>query len=98
MGLLLEAVSKPHLRPDSCVAALFKMLTYFRVCCAFSSGCALLSGLIRGFETTSKILRFATEGLTLYFKNMRPFSQIVIRFSSGHKAFPFDGSSTGGKE
>ena len=29
------------------------MLTYSRVCCAFSSGCALLSGLIRGFETTS---------------------------------------------
>ena len=30
------------------------MLTYSRVCCAFSSACALLSDLIRGFETTSK--------------------------------------------
>ena len=52
---MLEAVSKPHLRPDSCVSARFKMLTYARVCCAFSSGCALLSGLIRGFETTSSM-------------------------------------------
>jgi hypothetical protein len=25
----LEAVSKPHLRPDGCVAGLFKMLTYY---------------------------------------------------------------------
>ena len=49
----LEAVSKPHLRPEGCVAARFKMLTYLHVCCAFSSGCALLSGPIRGFETTS---------------------------------------------
>jgi hypothetical protein len=29
------------------------MLTYSRVCCAFSSACALLSDLIRGFEMTS---------------------------------------------
>jgi len=25
---LLEAISKPRLRPDSCVASLFKMLTF----------------------------------------------------------------------
>jgi hypothetical protein len=36
----LEVISKPHLTPDSCVADLFKMLTYFHVCCAFSSVCA----------------------------------------------------------
>jgi hypothetical protein len=35
---------------------LFKMLTYSHVCCAFSSACALLSNMIRGFETTSKKL------------------------------------------
>ena len=29
------------------------MLTYCRVCCAFESACALPSGVIRGFETTS---------------------------------------------
>jgi nitrogen regulatory protein P-II 1 len=49
MGLLnkiLEVVAKPHLRPNSCVANLFKMLTYYRVCCAFSSVCALLLSLI----------------------------------------------------
>jgi hypothetical protein len=32
----LEVVSKPHIRPNGCVANLFKMLTYYRVCCAFS--------------------------------------------------------------
>ena len=37
---------KPHIRPNSCVANLFKMLTYYRVCCAFSSVCALLLSLI----------------------------------------------------
>jgi hypothetical protein len=48
-----EVVSKPHLASDSCVADLFKMLTYFTVCCAFSSACALLSNAIWHFETTS---------------------------------------------
>jgi hypothetical protein len=43
----------PLTRPDSCVASFFKMLTYSRVCCAFSSVCALLSNLIRGFEMAS---------------------------------------------
>ena len=42
----IEVVSKPHLRPNSCVASLFKMLTYYRVCCAFSSAYALLLSLI----------------------------------------------------
>jgi hypothetical protein len=50
---LLEVVSKPHLASDSCVADLFKMLTYSRVCCAFSSACAFLSNAIWHFETTS---------------------------------------------
>ena len=50
---LLEAVSKPHLSPDGSVAGLLKMLTYFRVCCAFSSACALPSNLIWSFETAS---------------------------------------------
>jgi len=39
---------------DSGVATLFKMLTYLRVCSAFSSGRALLSNMIRGFETVSE--------------------------------------------
>jgi hypothetical protein len=38
------------------------MLTYYRVCCAFESACALPSGVIRGFENTSnnlpQLLRF----------------------------------------
>jgi hypothetical protein len=51
-----EAILKPRLRPDGCVASLFKMLTYPRVCCAFSSACALLSDLIRGFEMASNYL------------------------------------------
>ena len=37
----LEPISKPHLTPDGCVENLFKMLTYARVCCAFSSALAL---------------------------------------------------------
>jgi hypothetical protein len=55
---VLEVVSKPHIRPNSCVANLFKMLTYYRVCCAFSSVCALLLNLIQGFETTSNQFLF----------------------------------------
>jgi hypothetical protein len=31
----------------------FEMLTYWHVCCAFESACALPSGVIRGCETTS---------------------------------------------
>jgi hypothetical protein len=46
MGISLEVVSKPHLSSDSCVADLFKMLTYSSVCCAFSSACALMHTLI----------------------------------------------------
>jgi hypothetical protein len=52
---MLEVISKPRLRYDSGVASLFKMLTYSRVCCAFSSACALLSDLIQGSEITSTI-------------------------------------------
>ena len=50
---LLEAVSKPHLRPNGRVAARFKMLTYIEICFAFSSACALPLNLIWGFETAS---------------------------------------------
>jgi hypothetical protein len=42
----LEVVRKLHLSSDSRVAGLFKMLTYFHVCCAFSSACAFLSNTI----------------------------------------------------
>jgi GrpB-like predicted nucleotidyltransferase (UPF0157 family) len=31
-----------------------EMLTYWRVCCAFESACALPAGVIRGYETTSR--------------------------------------------
>jgi hypothetical protein len=31
------------------------MLTYWRVCCAFESACALPAGVIQGFETTSNL-------------------------------------------
>jgi hypothetical protein len=54
--LILEVISKPRLMSDSCVESLFKMLASYRVCCAFSSACALLSNLIRGFEMTSNEL------------------------------------------
>jgi len=60
--MTLEAISKPRLRPDSCVASLFKMLTYSSVCCAFSSACALLSDLIRGFEMASRQKDYTCEG------------------------------------
>jgi hypothetical protein len=43
---VLEAISKPHLVPDGYVENLFKMLTYSRVCCAFSSVLALPSNAI----------------------------------------------------
>jgi hypothetical protein len=52
----LELDPKPHLRSNSCVANLFEMLTYYRVCFAFSSACALLLNLIWGFETTSGVV------------------------------------------
>ena len=42
----VEAVSKPHLTSEGSVTAFFKMLTYHRICCAFSSGCALPSNAI----------------------------------------------------
>ncbi len=32
---------KTHLIPNLCVAARLKMLTYYHVCCAFSTGSAL---------------------------------------------------------
>jgi hypothetical protein len=50
----LEVVSESHLKLNGCVASLFKMLTYYRVCCAFSSARALPLNLIWGFETTSR--------------------------------------------
>ena len=45
LEIRLEVISKPHLRPGSCVASLFKMLTTSHGSCAFSSACALLSDL-----------------------------------------------------
>jgi hypothetical protein len=41
-GQLIEPISKMHLTLNSCVTNLLKMLTYYRVCCAFSSAGALL--------------------------------------------------------
>ena len=38
-----------HLTPKGCVATLFKMLTYYRVCSAFESGCALPLNVIYYF-------------------------------------------------
>jgi hypothetical protein len=43
---IIEVISKPHLRLNGRVAGLFKMLTYCRVCCAFSSAYALPLNLI----------------------------------------------------
>ncbi len=37
LSMLQEAISKIHLTPNYCVADLLKMLTYSRVCSAFSS-------------------------------------------------------------
>jgi len=51
---VLEVASKPHLVSDGCVATRLKMLTYYRVCCAFDSTCALPSNTTWGFETTSR--------------------------------------------
>jgi hypothetical protein len=48
---VLGTISKPDLTPDGCVDVLFKMLTYFPVCCAFSSALALPSAAISDFET-----------------------------------------------
>ena len=39
-----------HLTPNGCVASLFKLLTYYRVCCAFSSARALSLNAIYVFE------------------------------------------------
>gem|GEM_PF-4653060 len=50
---LLEAISKPCLRPDGCVAGFLEMRTTYCVCSAFSSTCALLSNRIQSFETAS---------------------------------------------
>jgi hypothetical protein len=40
-------------------AGKLQMLTYWRVCCAFESACALPSGVIRGCEATS--IEFSSE-------------------------------------
>ena len=55
---MVEVVSKPNLVPDVCVASRVKMLTYYRVCCAFDSACALPSNTIWGFETTSMLIPY----------------------------------------
>jgi len=70
----IEAISKPRLRPDDCVAAFLKMLTAYRVCSAFSSTCALPSNLIQGFETASCILN--------------PKTTTIFRESLSEKGFP----------
>ena len=49
----VEVVSKPHLTPKYYVVSFFEMLTYYHVCCAFSSTRALSLDAIWGFETTS---------------------------------------------
>jgi hypothetical protein len=49
LNLLLEPISKMSLTPNSCVTDLLKMLTYYRVCCAFSSAGALLFDVIHYF-------------------------------------------------
>jgi hypothetical protein len=63
MNSLFRSDFKTHLAPNFCVTgravvplhprALQKMLTYFRVRCAFSSASALNFGAIWGFEATS---------------------------------------------
>jgi hypothetical protein len=44
---ILEAISKIHLTPNYGVADLLKMLTYSRVCSAFSSARALSLNVIK---------------------------------------------------
>jgi hypothetical protein len=52
-----------------------EMLTYCRVCCAFESACALPSGVIRGFETTSMYWPcFLAEGF-LYHRRHPEFNR-----------------------
>ena len=53
---LLEAISKIHLTPNYGVVDLLKMLTYFRVCSAFSSARALSLSVICIFEIASSFL------------------------------------------
>ena len=64
--MLLEDISKTRLRPDGGVTGRLKMLTYYRVCCAFSPPRApddklgiydLPSSLIHIFEIASNIMR-----------------------------------------
>jgi hypothetical protein len=45
----IEVVKTFHLTLDGCVASLRKMLTYYRVCSAFSSAYAVPSGVIWNF-------------------------------------------------
>jgi hypothetical protein len=51
--MILEAISKTRLKLDGCVASQLKMLTYYRVCSAFSLPRALPSNLIQIFEIAS---------------------------------------------
>jgi len=55
---LLQAISKKHLTPNYGVASLFKMLTYSRICCAFSSARALSLNVICIFEMACSKKRF----------------------------------------
>ena len=50
---LIEPISTIRLTPDGGVICRFKMLTYSRVCCAFSSTDALPSNPIHIFEIGS---------------------------------------------
>ncbi len=46
---ILEPISKMHLTLNICVTDRLKMLTYYRVCCAFSSAGVLILNVIYYF-------------------------------------------------
>ena len=52
----LEAVLKPHLRPNGCVVPRIEILTYYRVRSVFNSRDAVPLNLIWSFKTTSSIM------------------------------------------
>jgi hypothetical protein len=70
-----------HLTLNSCVTNLLKMLTYYRVCCAFSSAGALLLSAIYYFSDGFKAIR-------LYGLTFTPFDYRRQTHKVNHGTYP----------
>jgi hypothetical protein len=75
------------------------MLTYYRVCCAFSSVCALLLSLICGFETTSRVNYYRRLQICNYFWiGPEPVLCLTNKFASAIEHFGIKTPAVAGRQ